>query len=751
MQKKSQKEKAVVDISSYNDKIYITYEDGTKQNAVFDWYFYIENKDTQRVFEQYRGQFSRVAQGKEYTRIYADAYNTRTSLAPRLHAAGIQTYEADFTMEERYKFDYKPNIATDIPVLYFDIETDDRERRIMIGRDYILSLFAIDSHGNEAMFVLEDMTPEAEKRFLTDIAALFKKYTIIAGWNIKGFDVPYLRERCKRYDIKLRMPGVYDLMERAKHIYKYNSDIKSYSLNNFSKYFLGETKKDSSMGIWNMWKYDQKSLIEYNRQDALLVKKIDKKLNITGMMLLQCQWCRVLPRKFSIYQLLDSYIIQVSHALKRPVPTNERSLFNREEDSETDKYLGAEVLEPAVGVHDDVYVFDFNRLYPSIIMTFNIGFDTIQFTDDDDAIACAGTHCIERRHGKISPTWFSRKPSCIAEAVRTLVTKRDLYKKIKLDLLAAGKKETPEYKTAASDESIVKELILSVYGIMGMVYGRYYSQDMAESITLSGRWMLNFAKNHFEANGCTVLYGDTDSIFLKPDKNFNKDERLSGFHKAVEEELRTLYRCPESHIKLGFDKHFTRLMLFAKKKYAGHADSLEGTTVDVLYEKGMDYIKRNTFVWGGLKQKILIEDILRNRLPVDQVVNRIRQYKQEFFSKQFTAEELMITQRINKEEYKSESVIKQLVREIIETTGLNPVGSEIMYVITPAHAKKRGKTQNKNRGVLVQNYKGIYSREYYWAHKTQPLLEMVLHLISPSQSIDNYDLFLEHQTNLFGD
>jgi DNA polymerase elongation subunit (family B) len=730
----------IKDISSFNDKLFITYSDGTKKSAQFEWYFYIHNTDLERFMRTFGGQYSRVMQGKEYTRIYNDSFLTRTSLAPRMHQVGIKTYEADLTPEERFKYDKLPEIDTKIDVLYFDIETDDRERRIMIGRDYIVSFSAIDSQGKKFKYVLKEMNDEAEIEFLTEISQLFRKYTIVSGWNIDNFDIPYIKSRAARYEskIKLRIGGSYDLFQRCKHIYRYDNTVKSFSLNNFAKRFLGDEKIKHEMSIYDMWKYDQDSLLKYNMKDAVLCKQLDEKLDITGMMFRMCEWCRVIPRKFSIYQLIDSFIIQVSHQMKRPVPTNLKAI-DRKDEMDPDKYLGAEVLDPVIGVHNNTYVFDFKQLYPSIMMTLNIGFDSLKIGSEigEDDIRCPGTYSIPREYGGILPTGFSKDPSCVAESVRRLSTFRKEYKKLKGQFIAAGRTNDLDYAKVVSDEIIVKELSNSVYGIMGMIHGRYYDKNIAESITLTGRWMLHFAKSFFEDHtNSEVIYGDTDSIFVKPRAEFDANDALNLFHTSVENELKTNYGVLESALVLNYDKRFKKFILFAKKTYAGAADFYEGENVELVLEKGIDYIKRNVFKWAGDKQKELIKDIVTGKLEDRDVVTRIREYKSEFYHTTFTGDELKITQRINKESYTSDSAVKRLVEEITNETGINPIGTEIAYVVIPSRSKKI-------RAVLLDKFMGQYSREHYWEHKTRPLLEKILKIVSPGQKIDNYDLFLE--------
>lgn len=720
----------VKDIRSSKNGLFIKTEDNKwSKNSTFKWYFYVEKKQFELID---RLLYDTYIIGTEYVKIFCNYYDAKKTLLFDLQRQGIRTYEGDLEPIERYKYDNEFEISTKQDILYFDIETDDRQKKIVIGRDYILSWVAWDNKGNRFSHVVSEMTMEDERQLLITLFELFKQYDIVAGWNIIKFDIPYLRERAERYDIKMPRVGIYDLFKRMKHIYRFDSTIKSFSLENVAQVFLGEGKIKHE-GTYKLW--CENKLLPYNEKDVDLTKRIDEKLKISEMMILQSSWCKSFPRKFSLYQLIDSVIIQQSHKLRRPVPTNYKALLAYDDKQLTDneeqvfKYLGAEVLDPEIGYHENINVFDFKSLYPSIMMTCNIGYDTLNYSE---GIRCPGTSYIERQ-GAVTPTFFRKDPSCIAETIKTLIGLRNTYKELKLKYIEEGKTDLPEYQKVVSDEIIVKELSNSVYGIMGMQYGRYYNIDVAESITLTGRWILKTAKETFLKMGYEVIYGDTDSIFVKSEDVLDLKHCLKIFHNEIEQILHTSYNVDKSYISLNFDKHYMTFMLFAKKNYVGLCDNMEGKVVDKLYVRGMEYIKRNAFKFAATKQKELIENILRKKIPISEVLHTIRRYKGEFMKHKFEKEELELSVRINKESYDGNSISAYISKTLIDETGVNPEGTEIKYIVT--------KCKPKLRCVISDKYDGHFSREYYWEQASKPLLNKVLQLVDPGKNIDQDLLF----------
>src|SRR5437763_13860805 len=66
---------------------------------------------------------------------------------------------------------------------------------------------------------------------------------------------------------------------------------------------------------------------------------------------------------------VDSYLMMEAHKLGELIP-------GREEPNII-PYKGAIVLEPSVGLHDNVAVLDFSAMYPSLMVKYNISPDTL--------------------------------------------------------------------------------------------------------------------------------------------------------------------------------------------------------------------------------------------------------------------------------------------------------------------------------------------------------------------------------------
>src|SRR5690606_11898736 len=60
----------------------------------------------------------------------------------------------------------------------------------------------------------------------------------------------------------------------------------------------------------------------------------------------------------------------------------------------------------------------------------------------------------------------------------------------------------------------IKILMNSFYGVLGTPACRFYNPALANAITGTGRELLLWSKQWFEQAGFTVLYGDTDSLFI---------------------------------------------------------------------------------------------------------------------------------------------------------------------------------------------------------------------------------------------
>ncbi len=174
---------------------------------------------------------------------------------------------------------------------------------------------------------------------------------------------------------------------------------------------------------------------------------------------------------------------------------------------------GGHVLEPLTGLHKNVWVFDFKSLYPSIIRTFNI--DPLSYRG---AIRAPGEDLIETPGGA-----FRREPAILPRLLDELFPRRE-----------AAKKNGDDVASHA-----IKILMNSFYGVLGTPACRFYNPALANSITGTGSEMLLWSKQWFENAGFTVLYGDTDSLFVRAGMTDAEEARAHGKAARRQVESRT--------------------------------------------------------------------------------------------------------------------------------------------------------------------------------------------------------------------
>jgi DNA polymerase elongation subunit (family B) len=750
-------------IHTWNDWEYVAVRYETPQGKIgtdkikYPWYFCILKEDKElaiKVLDSIPVVYT-IGTDKDfpnYINIYCNdikGVQTRQSIVLALESKKIETFEGDLLNDKRWFVDHKVEISNRFKKLYYDIETDDSNGKIRLGQDRIVSIAAVDGDGKQHFIILKDFTDEAEIQLLKDFIAIASRYDILLGWSSKEFDAPYIKERMKKYKLRRdvwKKVGHFDLLKRFRHIFRFDNSLVTFSLQYIATHFLEKGKVPHTESITELWKSNKELLKEYNLEDCILIKELDEKLGVSEMMIRQCQWCGVPPSLFGLYSIIDTYIIRKAHSIHKRVRTainaiKERDIENErglEDPSEAPikkgrkreaKYTGALVLPPQIGLYKKVYTFDFKGLYPSMMRTSNIGYDSLMYEDDGTCIINPGTQNSRRLKGSIKPTYFRQEPSIISLALEDLVKKRSDYKKLKLQMIEDRKNKGPEWERVVSDEIIVKEIANSTYGIMGLEYGRYFSIDVAESITLFGQWSILFAKKHFESLGHRIVYGDTDSIFVATNEEIDVQSCLDSFHAALKEELKK-HRIEKTYIELAFDKEYNKFLLFAKKNYAGHVVNIEGKKTDDIYCRGLEYIKKNTFSFAKRKQKELVEKILMTTFSEKDLLDWFIQTKKEFYDTTFSKEELKITVKIgrNPQDYANPNLLNaRLANDIEFETGVKMAHKELEYIIT-------GKSILGREGVLFDKYDGVYDKDIYWTNLTEPVVSRALKVLIPDYS-----------------
>ena len=354
---------------------------------------------------------------------------------------------------------------------------------------------------------------EMLEKFKNDIISL--KPQAIIGWNVIDFDFKVIKDRMKIHSIEFKFSEyegecklklnkdffkdssmdcsgllVFDIIQILKTNY---ITFEDYKLNTVAKEILKDEKinlydeedaeneemfEDKIAQIKYLYKNDTIKLIEYNFKDSFLVSQIVERLNLINLMITRSQITNTpLQKVKSPIATLDIMYLKELH--KKNLVASSNFNFNQSMPIE-----GAFVISPERGFYEDIFVMDFKSLYPSIIMTFNI--DPFSYDKNGEIIAPNGAK-------------FNRTPAILPQLIQKLYLERDI-----------AKKEKDKIKSYA-----LKITMNSFYGAVASPKSRFHNRDVGGAITAFGREIIQMTKKFIEDMGHKVIYGDTDSIFIK--------------------------------------------------------------------------------------------------------------------------------------------------------------------------------------------------------------------------------------------
>lgn len=536
---------------------------------------------------------------------------------------------------------------------------------------------------------------------------------IIVGYNSNGFDWPYLLERAKVNNIRLdvgRVKGAeprssayghisvpgrlnVDLYDFAQEI----GEVKIKSLEEVADY-LGVMKKEERVLIpwyrlYEYWDDEEKKniLLKYSRDDVIATYGLSEKFlpfaiqlsALTGLPLDQVGAASVGYR-------LEWYLMREAFRFGELVP-------NREE-RRAESYKGAIVLEPRKGVHENVAVLDFSSMYPNLMIKYNIGPDT--FVEDE----CGEDECyvipeVGYKFRKEPPGFFKN----------VLTTLLRLRKQVKSEMKKYPP-DSPMYRLLDERQKALKVLANATYGYMGWSGARWYFRQGAEAVTALGRATIRRAIEIAKSLGLEVIYGDTDSLFVKYDKG-----KVEEFIRRVEEEL-------ELEIKI--DKVYRRVFFTeAKKRYVG---LLEDGRVDIV---GFEAVRGD---WTEVAKEVQEEvaKIVLSKGEVSEAIDYVRKVIADLRMGKIDITKLVIWKTLTRpiSQYTAEPPHVAAAKKLMKAGYKVEVGDKIGYVVT----KGAGKIADKAVPYIMANPKDI-DVEYYIRHQIIPAALRILRYFGVSE------------------
>lgn len=576
---------------------------------------------------------------------------------------GIENFNVygstDWTSMYIYDY-YKENDfdANQIAVGYLDIETDKQEGGIDPSNPTAeITAITIRKGDKIVSFGLKHYYPTEPNVFYNQCdheAQLLHKFLdvweefdldVVTGWNIEFFDIPYLvnritmimgAEAASRLS-PWRMMDEREIIIRGRanqayvplgitildyqHLYKKFSFTNSedWKLNTIAHKELDEKKIDYSEfeSLFELYEKDFKKFIEYNIHDVNLVYRLEEKCKFIELVFYLAYDAKVnyndtLATVKPWDVIIHNYLLDKGIC----VPPKEVKHMTRE-------LVGGYVKEVKPGMYNWVMSFDYDSLYPHIIMLLNIGPDTyagkgyIPGWSIDKALDGGFNH-EEVVHGRDLAVganlamYRKDQQSFLSYLMESKYNDRKAFKDEakKFKKLAKDEqdpKRKQEYENLAAKfnglQQARKIQLNSAYGALGNLWFRWFDLDNAEAITMTGqlaiRWVEKAVNEYLnkllKTNKDRVIASDTDSIYVTLDDLVNAVYPNGGdtskivefLDKVAKEKLQKVINdaCSELYKYLNVHKHALKMkretiadrgMWVAAKNYMLNAWDIEG-------------------------------------------------------------------------------------------------------------------------------------------------------------------------------
>ena len=525
---------------------------------------------------------------------------------------------------------------------------------------------------------------EREEDMLGTFLDLIADADILSGWNSEGFDIPYTtmritkvlsRDDTRRLCLWNQLPKqrvferfgaeqlTFDLIGRVHMDYmqlyrKYTYEERhSYSLDAIAEYELGERKTQYEGTLDQLYNKDFKEFIVYNRQDTMILAKLDKKLRFLDLANeLAHDNTVLLQTTMGAVAVTEQAIINEAHQRGLVVPNRK----GRDDHGDT-QAAGAYVAFPKKGMHDWIGAIDINSLYPSAIRALNMAQESIigqlrpimtdKYIKDKMDSGSSFADAWENMFGSLEYTavmagevgteitvdWEQDGRSDVMSAAdvwRMIFDSRQPWmlsangtifsyeqKAVVPGLLErwyaerkelqAKKKaaETPEDKAFWDKRQLVKKINLnSLYGAILNPGCRFFDKRIGQSTTLTGRIIAKHMDAYinecimgtYDHTGPAIIYGDTDSCYFSAWPAL-KEEVAAGRMEWTKEVCTQLYDTIADQVNASFPAFMERACHVPRE----NGELIKGGR-ELVASKGL-FIKKKRYA-------VLIYDLENNRL-----------------------------------------------------------------------------------------------------------------------------------------
>lgn len=655
---------------------------------------------------------------------------------------------------KQHVYPSEKNDPIDMTVLAFDIEAKCKNISENPGKDINDCVFQIScvffktiSNYRECFLLslgncdeIENVTTlmyKTEKDLILSFSNLIKikKPNIITGYNILAFDFEFLINRVERNmclceftsfgftdsegliksvkwfskayqntEVKyIEVEGILiiDLIEVIRKDYK----LDSYSLNYVSNHFLENNKKDDVSFEYLMDAYDSflkntddyvtkfTKVGKYCVKDSILVNELFKKLDVwlslsemskttsTNVMAVHLN-----GQQKRVYNQVYYYCYHKEIVVESNVPTND------------DFITGAYVFDPVSGKYKYVVSLDFESLYPTIIIAYNLDYTTMimnnedKFLKDDnittiqweDHINCEhDPQIIEKKRlinlienttdVTLKKKFLKQKNLITKNLKKTKTCKKHKYKFLKENYYGKGvlptiiqnllnarkevKKTIKILQKSSGNESLISVLekrqlsykisANSMYGATGVKSGALPLIQLAMCVTYIGRESIKKSASIIKQIGGTIIYGDTDSNYVtfKTFSNTHSEKCKELWNKSIETAEIVSSHFPNP-MRIEFEEAiYQEFLILTKKRYMYLSCDQYGNNAK-FGQKGVLLARRDTsnFIKNVYEKAVM--DVFNDKTKTEMIQN-VMDKIQDLFKLNIDVKNLAITKSVN--------------------------------------------------------------------------------------------------------
>ena len=398
--------------------------------------------------------------------------------------------------------------------------------------------------------------------------------TILSGWNIDGFDIPYLYNRTRKvmgesFANALSPIGIVDYSENKNRykiagvscldylrLYKWftYTQQSSYRLDFIGQLEVGIGKIEYEGTLDDLYKTDINKYIEYNLNDVKIVKALDDKLKFIDLARGLGHLGHIpYEENFFSSRYCEGAMLVYMKKIGVVAPNKTHRSYQR---TDEDRFAGAYVKDPKPGRYEWVFDLDLTSMYPSVIMSLNISPETkmgklVGWNAEEFVKGTPKTYTLmvgDKEKGRynekqLKDMFDNNKVSISSNGIMYRYDKKGLvpvllekwfnerveYKKLMKKYGDEG--VTEKYEYFKRRQHVQKIILNSLYGVLGLPVFRFYDVDNAEATTLTGQELIKFtekiANSYYNKQlGDTkdyCIYTDTDSVFYPSIPLIQKD------------------------------------------------------------------------------------------------------------------------------------------------------------------------------------------------------------------------------------